>query len=83
VRDAVRVAERVQEQLQRPLTLLGHDLVVSASIGIAVNTSERNEPGALLKAADVAMYRAKAGGKAQHEVFDSAMGMRATERLEI
>jgi EAL domain-containing protein (putative c-di-GMP-specific phosphodiesterase class I) len=56
---------------------------VTASIGIAVNGPQMAKPDDLLRAADIAMYRAKTNGKGRCEVFDSSMAARSMERLEV
>jgi diguanylate cyclase (GGDEF)-like protein/PAS domain S-box-containing protein len=70
-KDAVGVAERIHACLRAPFRLDGHAVTVTASIGIAFG---RNGSGTtdLLRDADVALYRAKAEGKARHVVFDPA-----------
>jgi len=81
--DAVRVAERITGALRAAIDLAGQEVFVSASIGIALSSIERDDPVLLLRDAETAMYRAKAGGKARYEVFDQGMGARAMERLEL
>jgi diguanylate cyclase (GGDEF)-like protein/PAS domain S-box-containing protein len=76
--DATRIAERMQEVLHTPLPSDSSDVVVTASIGIAFGGAGLEGHEELLRNADLAMYRAKAGGKARFEVFDA--GSRATER---
>jgi diguanylate cyclase (GGDEF)-like protein/PAS domain S-box-containing protein len=80
---AIRVAKRIQEQLQLPFNLDGYEVFVTASVGIAVSTSEQDSPESLLRNADVAMYRAKLGGKARLEIFDRSMSAQVMERLEL
>ena len=81
--DARRLAERVQEQLQIPFILDRREVFASVSIGIAISGPEHAEPDDLLRDADLAMYRAKANGKARCELFDSTMNEQATERLAL
>ena len=83
VSDALRVADRVQEHLGDPFNLRGHEVFTSASMGIALSTKGYAEPDDLLRDADIAMSRAKAQGKARHEIFDKDMHERAVERLEL
>lgn len=71
--DATKVAERVQQALSTPFNLNGHEVFTSASIGITLSSTEFDRPEDLLRGADIAMYRAKAQGKACHEVFDTDM----------
>jgi diguanylate cyclase (GGDEF)-like protein len=72
--EAVRVAERLQERLRVPFDVGdGHRRYTSASIGIALGAQER--PQELVRAADLAAYRAKRMGRARSAVFDpEAMG---------
>jgi diguanylate cyclase (GGDEF)-like protein len=81
--DAVRVAERITHALKAPFTLNGREVFVNTSIGIALATSGRERPTDLLRNADVALYRAKASGKAACEVFNAAMNILALERLDL
>ena len=80
--DAVRVADRIQEKLAAPFQMDGHEIVVTASIGIAFGNST-SEAQDLLRDAEIAMYRAKQTGKARCEVFDSAMHSAARKRLQL
>jgi predicted signal transduction protein with EAL and GGDEF domain len=75
------MAERIRESLQTPLTMAGHEISMSTSIGIALSTSEYSSPDDLLRAADTAMYWAKHTGRAHYEVFDVSMNTFAIERL--
>jgi diguanylate cyclase (GGDEF)-like protein/PAS domain S-box-containing protein len=69
VTDATNVAKRIQESLSVPLSLDEHQIIPSASIGIALSSSHYEEPQNLLRDADIAMYRAKRQGKARYGVF--------------
>ncbi len=75
------MAERIQEELSRPFHLGGHEVYTSASIGITLSATGYQEPEAILRDADTVMYRAKANGKARHELFDEAMHARAVALL--
>jgi PAS domain S-box-containing protein len=81
--DAVRVAERIQQRLALPFTVDEHEIVVTASIGIAFNIESKTEAPDLLRDAEIAMYRAKHTGKARCEVFDNAMHAGALKRLQL
>jgi diguanylate cyclase (GGDEF)-like protein/PAS domain S-box-containing protein len=67
--DALRVSERVVEEMQRPFDVGGEQMVVTASVGLAFSEPGRSGPGDLLREADVALYHAKASGKARYSVF--------------
>jgi diguanylate cyclase (GGDEF)-like protein/PAS domain S-box-containing protein len=81
--DAIRVAERLQSRLSAPFTVQGYEIVVNASVGIALSTPVCAHAEDLLRDANIAMYRAKHGGKARCEVFDTAMHEGAVRRLEL
>jgi PAS domain S-box-containing protein len=81
--DAIRVAERIQERLAVPFDANGHEIVISASIGIAFSGSGRAEAQEMLGDAEIAMYRAKHTGRGHCEVFDSAMHAGALKRLKL
>ena len=83
INDATEIAERIQTLLQLPFDLDGHEFFTSASMGIAYSTQDYERPEDILRDADTAMYRAKANGKARHEVFDSQMHTRAVEALTL
>ncbi len=71
--DATRAAERIIEEISIPVEIRGHQVVTTASIGIALTSTGYTNPDEMMRDADTAMYRAKAGGKARHEVFDQNM----------
>jgi diguanylate cyclase (GGDEF)-like protein len=81
-REATVVAERVLSTLAAPITVAGRELFVSGSIGIALGDPDV-DPDELIRDADVAMYRAKAGGKARHSVFDAQMHRNVVARLDL
>ena len=83
VNDAVRVAKRIQDALQEPFEVGGHEVFTSTSIGIAVGTADYQRPEDLLRDADTAMFRAKALGKGSYVVFDAGMHARAVSLLKL
>jgi diguanylate cyclase (GGDEF)-like protein/PAS domain S-box-containing protein len=80
--EAVRVAERIANELKRPFVMDGRSLFASVSIGIAQGNARTKSPLDLLRDADTAMYRAKSE-HADYRVFDPAMYERAVKRLEL
>jgi diguanylate cyclase (GGDEF)-like protein/PAS domain S-box-containing protein len=76
---AVEAAERVISVLQPPFDLDGREVFVTASVGIAV----AGDAEELLRSADVAMYRAKASGKAQYVVYAPRMDEDVVGRIEL
>lgn len=81
--DAVRMAERVQRSLAAPFYLNGHQLVVTASVGIVFGNEKGGNAEDLLRDAEIAMYRAKQAGKARCEVFDHRMHAQAVKRMQL
>jgi diguanylate cyclase (GGDEF)-like protein/PAS domain S-box-containing protein len=79
---AVRIAERITEELKRPFFLEGRELFAPSSIGIGLGDARTKTPETLLRDADTAMYRAKEVG-GTFRVFDPAMYERAKGRLEL
>ena len=77
------VAERMLDVLRQPFDLgvASRPSVVTASIGIA--TGDRDNAGELLRDADVALYRAKAGGKNRYEVFFPLMHTEISRQVEL
>ncbi|MEA2474512.1 MAG: hypothetical protein QOE06_2427 [Thermoleophilaceae bacterium] len=82
-RDALQVAERLQEVLAAPFDLDGEEHVLSASIGVALANGRYATPEEAMRDADAAMYRAKERGRANCELFDDAMRERALGRLRM
>ncbi len=80
---AQRAAEQIQELLSAPFLGESHGVVVTASIGFSVYPEHGSEAQGLLKNADAAMTEAKANGRNQLRVFDSAVSARARKRLSL
>jgi PAS domain S-box-containing protein len=80
---AVRIANRLQKDLQAPFAIHQEQIVISASIGIASSDSPNTQAEDLVRNADIAMYRAKRAGKGRCEVFDTAMHAGAVKRLSM
>ena len=83
IQEAVRVTERIFAQLQTPIQLDGREVFVTTSIGIVLGSSGNLTPSDLLRDADIAMYRAKACGRANYEIFNVHMHDRALRRLHL
>jgi diguanylate cyclase (GGDEF)-like protein/PAS domain S-box-containing protein len=83
VRDAISVAERIQNALKLPFNLEGREVFTTASIGIAMSSLDFEAASDLLRDADTAMYWAKSKGKARYEIFDPSMHGRALALLQL
>jgi diguanylate cyclase (GGDEF)-like protein len=81
--EAISIANRVISALSKPFTIEGHEVVITPSIGIVMYPEHGDTPEALLKNADVAMYRAKREGGNNYVFFDESMDVEAKKRLSI
>jgi diguanylate cyclase (GGDEF)-like protein/PAS domain S-box-containing protein len=80
--DAMAIAEHIATAVEAPVDLDSGQVVVSASIGIALS-GETTTATELLENADAAMYRAKERGKARIEIYDESMRIRTLRRLQV
>ena len=83
LKDISACAHRLFEKLSAPYLLGKKDCHVTLSIGISVFPSDGNDSQALLKAADVAMYRAKETGRNNYQYYLPSMNVHTLERLEL
>lgn len=79
----IQIAERIQTELALPFVLNGHEIFTTVSIGIARSSDGCEQPGVLLRNADIAMYCAKHLGRARYSVFDTAMHTQAVALLQL
>jgi diguanylate cyclase (GGDEF)-like protein len=82
---AHRLARAVIEALSMPYEVAGHQIVVGASVGIALGPEDGDDPDRLLKSADLALHRAKADGRGGYSFFEPHMdaAMQARRALEV
>jgi len=80
---AAQLAMRVLAELRQPFRVLGHEMYVTASIGIALSSSAYDSAEEIVRDADTAMYRAKAKGGGRCEIFDARMHSQAVERMQV
>ena len=83
MRNALRVAERLQAELAKPFLVDGREVLTSASVGIAAGTSTYKRSADALRDAGTAMARAKRLGPGQIAVFDIRMHTQAVTRLKL
>jgi diguanylate cyclase (GGDEF)-like protein len=81
--DAMRIATRILAAVAQPFAVGEREVRSTASIGIAISSSEHSRAEDLLQEADIAMRRAKSLGGSRCEVFDEAMHTRATNRMNL
>ncbi|HEX4883501.1 MAG TPA: EAL domain-containing protein [Casimicrobiaceae bacterium] len=80
---AAQVANRLRDLIARPFVVHGQELVVTASLGIAMFPDDGRDPVTLLKHADTAMYHAKDAGRNNWQMYSASLTTRARLRLEI
>lgn len=81
--DAIQTADRIAKLLAEPFILPVEVVEISASIGIAHSGARKTNPEDLMRAADIALYRAKNLGKARYSVFERGMTAPIHERLAL
>ena len=82
--EAERITAAIAAALEAPFAVDDQEVAVTASIGLVVAEPRRAiAPADLLHDADLAMYRAKARGKARYALFEPAIGDRARERADL
>ena len=74
------LARRIVDVLSEPYDLGGHHVVVGTSIGVALAPTDATDVDELLKNADLALYRAKAEGRARYRFFEREMDARVQDR---
>lgn len=81
--DALTVADRIREMMQRPFKVGERDVVLTTSIGIAVYPDDGEDADTLLKHADTAMYHAKEKGRDNCQFYSSGLTQKAMRRLNL
>src|SRR4030065_2719877 len=76
-------AQKVLTALAPPHHIDGHELHISASIGISIYPEDGQDAETLIKNADSAMYHAKENGRDNYKFFEQSMNVRAVERQSI
>jgi diguanylate cyclase (GGDEF)-like protein/PAS domain S-box-containing protein len=83
IEDASLVAKKILDSLAQPLMLGNQEVFVTVSIGISLFPSDSDEPAALLRNADAAMYRAKDMGRNNFQFYTAEMNARTHQRLRL
>jgi diguanylate cyclase (GGDEF)-like protein len=83
LQEAESIAAHILHSLEQPCWVAGHEVFPSASVGIAFWHARYQNGAELLRDADAAMYRAKAGGRDRYVVFDEAMREDAMRILDL
>jgi diguanylate cyclase (GGDEF)-like protein len=83
VEDALNVAHRIKDAMRRPFTLDGHEIFVTASVGISLYPEDGEDSTSLLKYADTAMYHAKNCGKNNAKLYSSSLTMQIMSHVKL
>jgi predicted signal transduction protein with EAL and GGDEF domain len=81
--DVMAVAGKILQSIREPYVLNQHELHISGSIGISLYPTDGEDAGALLRAADTAMYHAKSRGRDNYQYFTARLNDAARDRLLI
>jgi diguanylate cyclase (GGDEF)-like protein/PAS domain S-box-containing protein len=79
--DAVKPAQKILDAIRPPFHVGGHELHVTASIGISLHPADGPGPDQLLKCADLALYRAKERGRDRIQLYNPALNVRVFEQM--
>jgi diguanylate cyclase (GGDEF)-like protein len=77
------IAERLLDALKEPVKLGVEETPVTVTASIGIATGDRSAAGDLLRDADIAMYRAKWGGRSRYIVFECGMADAVQSRMEL
>ncbi|MGB4065099.1 MAG: EAL domain-containing protein [Azonexus sp.] len=80
---AAQLAEKILDQLRLPVTVSGESLSITGSLGIAMFPDNGTDSQQLMRAADMAMYTAKAEGRNRYHFYAADMSERAHQRMNI
>jgi len=80
---SVAVVDKIREAMRKPFDLQGHEVTVTASIGIAVYPDDALDADTLIQYADTAMYRAKEAGRDAFRFFTAEMNAQSMARLDM
>src|SRR5688572_17333316 len=82
VSDAERIARRIALAIGEPFELHGHSIDIGASVGVAINPDHGSSIETLMRAADIAMYRAKERGGSQYCLFSTELADEHQARID-
>jgi diguanylate cyclase (GGDEF)-like protein/PAS domain S-box-containing protein len=80
---AVHIAEWINDQFRNTFDLVNHEVFITTSIGIVLNKIGYQDPEDILRDADIAMYSAKASGRARYHIFEPHMREQVMKRISL
>ena len=78
--ESAGLAAQIVEALSLPYVIATHHVITGATVGIAVASKDENDPDALIRDADLALYQAKSNERGSVQFFEPAMSIRAKQR---
>jgi diguanylate cyclase (GGDEF)-like protein len=81
--ESARIAQKLLEAVRVPFHIQGREVFVTTSIGVSVYPEDGQDAEALIRSADIAMYRAKEQGRDQFQLYAPAMNAQAVERMSL
>jgi PAS domain S-box-containing protein len=81
--EASSIARRINDVLREPMTIAGRQMVVTASLGMAMFPRDGADAMTLLRHADTAMYHAKESGRNNWQIYHRGMTAQALQRLDL
>ncbi len=81
--EAIGITRRLLDAIRQPLRLQDREVLVSASVGVVLQTSRYTSPNDLLRDADISMYRSKELGKNQFKVFSKSMYEHVVQTVQL
>ncbi len=81
--DASAIARKIVESMARPFSIAGHDLQVTASIGISIFPDDGTKVDMLLRYADIAMYHAKESGRNGFRFYNPSINVLSLQRMKL
>lgn len=83
IEEAIQTVININRHLAHPIDINGHQIFTTASVGIALNDRQYNQPVELLRDADAAMYQAKNKGRGQYQLFHKVYHQGALANLQM
>jgi len=80
---AIAVADRLMQELLKPIKIADQEIYMNCSIGITLFPDDATDAGTLIKHADIAMYHAKENGKNHYQFYSASMNKAIHQRLSI
>ena len=81
--DSAEIARKIVESFRAPFLIAGHDLHVTASIGLSIYPDDDQDMDTLFRYADIAMYHAKETGKNNFQFYNPAINVHSAQRIKM